>query len=164
LTLDLVVETVISPSDLHRVEGVRKCGTTVAGAWTRAPTLEFRAQHFHSSPVFPALRPKRQRAGALQDASRISGVFVNAPAFWTAVVLHRFSPERAVAKPSRSTSKHITASKSSKTSSRFTRCDWSFEHSRAPFHSSVRSGIFVDTAPPNLQAPPGAEYATPDGA
>ena len=45
-------------------------------------------------PISPALRPKRQRAGALQDASRISGVFVNAPAFWTAVVLHRFSPER----------------------------------------------------------------------
>ena len=35
-------------------------------------------------------RPKRQRTGALQDASRQPDVIVNAPASWTAVALHRF--------------------------------------------------------------------------
>lgn len=41
-----------------------------------------------------ARRPKRQRAGALQDASRYSNVTVKAPASRSAVALHRFSPER----------------------------------------------------------------------
>ena len=36
-------------------------------------------------------RPKRQRAGALQNASRIRWSSANAPAFWSAVALHRFS-------------------------------------------------------------------------
>ena len=42
----------------------------------------------------PPPRPKRRRAGALQDASRQPSVIVNAPASWTAVALRRFSPER----------------------------------------------------------------------
>ena len=36
-------------------------------------------------------RPKRRRAGALQDASRLRWLSANAPAFWSAVALHRFS-------------------------------------------------------------------------
>jgi len=35
--------------------------------------------------------PKRQRTGALQDAPRIRWSSANAPAFWSAVALHRFS-------------------------------------------------------------------------
>jgi len=38
----------------------------------------------------PHLRSQRQRAGALQDASRGSAVIGVAPAFWSAVALHRF--------------------------------------------------------------------------
>ena len=42
-----------------------------------------------------APRPKRQRAGALQDASRGSWSSVAAPAFWSAVARHRFSDDVA---------------------------------------------------------------------
>jgi hypothetical protein len=35
---------------------------------------------------------KRQRTGALQDASRSPNVWCRAPAFWTAAALRRFSP------------------------------------------------------------------------
>ncbi len=46
----------------------------------------------------PSCPPKRQRTGALQDASRYPAVPVNAPASWSAVALHRFSlPARAIA-------------------------------------------------------------------
>ena len=38
------------------------------------------------------LLAKRQRAGALQDASRISGIIVSRTASWTAAALRRFSP------------------------------------------------------------------------
>jgi hypothetical protein len=34
---------------------------------------------------------KRQRTGALQDASRFSGIILSRVASWTAVALHRFS-------------------------------------------------------------------------
>jgi plasmid stabilization system protein ParE len=34
---------------------------------------------------------KRQRTGALQDASRISGIIVSRAASWTAAALRRFS-------------------------------------------------------------------------
>ena len=42
-----------------------------------------------------APRPKRQRAGALQDASRGSWSSVTAPAFWKAVARHRFHDDVA---------------------------------------------------------------------
>jgi hypothetical protein len=35
--------------------------------------------------------PQLQRAGALQDASRLRGLLMNAPASWTAVALHRLA-------------------------------------------------------------------------
>jgi hypothetical protein len=35
--------------------------------------------------------PKRQRTGALQDASRSPGFLFRAPAFWSAAALRRFS-------------------------------------------------------------------------
>jgi hypothetical protein len=41
----------------------------------------------HPRHPIPPLLPKRQRAGALQDASRHPGIIVNAPASWTAVAL-----------------------------------------------------------------------------
>jgi hypothetical protein len=52
----------------------------------------------HPRHPIPPLLPKRQRAGALPDASRHPGIIVNAPASWTAVALHRFFSFRAMPK------------------------------------------------------------------
>jgi hypothetical protein len=48
--------------------------------------------HWPDDPPTPGgTLTKRQTAGALHDASRRPGVIVPAPAFWSAVALHRFS-------------------------------------------------------------------------
>jgi hypothetical protein len=65
------------------------------------------ARQFQTSTTCHALRvgttrapsvhrriPKRQRAGALQDASRSPGPFRISARFWTAAALRRFSPSR----------------------------------------------------------------------
>ena len=54
-------------------------------------------QPFQASSVFPALRPKRQRAGAVQDASRCSRVVVKrANVMECGETLHRFFVVRSV--------------------------------------------------------------------
>ena len=44
--------------------------------------------------LLPTIPPQIARACALQYASRYSGIPANAPASWSAVALHRFSPPR----------------------------------------------------------------------
>lgn len=122
------------------------------------------------------LRPKRQRAGALQDASRDPVVPGNAPASclglrWPSTAFPRSA---AVAKPSRSTfanpRRKIFSTASAPPHAATDPSAFAFApaqrdgHNRAPSESSVRSEIFVATHATRFPSPVGAAYSAPDGA
>ena len=55
--------------------------------------IEIDTEQFSGNPANLRFLAKRQRAGAVQDASRISIIIVSRTASWSAAALRRFSPE-----------------------------------------------------------------------